>query len=112
MSGAESDSGLVDTRQSINLVVRNLQVGLASPPQFSSVSSRAPSVTRGVKRLRFIMLHFEKDTVSVRRTYSSTIPFASCVNETASVRPIVSSNATCFDDACDNLIAWTTGDGV
>lgn len=26
MSGAESDSGLVDTRQSMNLVVRNLQV--------------------------------------------------------------------------------------
>lgn len=28
LSGAESDSGLVDARQSINLVVRNLQVGL------------------------------------------------------------------------------------
>lgn len=27
LSGAESDSGLVDTRQSMNLVVRNLQVG-------------------------------------------------------------------------------------
>lgn len=26
LSGAESDSGLVDTRQSMNLVVRNLQV--------------------------------------------------------------------------------------
>lgn len=29
MSGAESDSGLVDTRQSMNLVVRNLQASLA-----------------------------------------------------------------------------------
>lgn len=28
LSGAESDSGLVDTRQSMNLVVRNLQVGV------------------------------------------------------------------------------------
>ena len=28
MSGAESDSGLVDARQSMNLVVRNLQVRL------------------------------------------------------------------------------------
>lgn len=31
MSGAESDSGLVDARQSMNLVVRNLQVGLRRP---------------------------------------------------------------------------------
>ncbi|CAM9950780.1 unnamed protein product, partial [Hapterophycus canaliculatus] len=30
MSGAESDSGLVDTRQSMNLVVRNLQVDNAA----------------------------------------------------------------------------------
>lgn len=31
LSGAESDSGLVDTRQSINLVVKNLQVCLSGP---------------------------------------------------------------------------------